>query len=834
MYSVLFNKAEESSQLAGAKGMNLIKMTKNGLPVPDGFIIQTNALARFMEDNQLHETKEDIENNIINGIFSDELKNELTASFYELRESYASVAVRSSSASEDLEGASFAGQYETYLNVKTEDEFLGKVKECWASFFSARVGRYKEKMKNNHGKPLMGVVVQGLIESEVSGVIFSRNPVTHDDGELLISASYGLGEAIVSGSVTPDTFIVNKDSFAIQKEMGLKELYMVSQSEGIAERETNEEMRNRYCLNDEHIRELAALTKKTEALYGFPVDLEFGIAENTLFLLQARPITTIDQDKEAAEEERDFMITKEDMNDFWLNMESNIEGPISPLFSSLIVPAMEHGLKKRSEQFPIGVTIEEVKQYRGHIYSKQKGGDPTEAAKAAEAAEELFPHLAERMYDILNKTFLPFYETLDELSAASHTPESALNAFKKLKAFYMEAYDEHFNIVFPQLLLNTKLETMYQQVQGDTENSHFHEMLTGKMNKSLETDRHLWLLSNEVKKNAALKQLFETHQAEELQETLAQTSDGKLFLDKVNEFLQEYGWRSVKSHDLIEQIWAENPYYALSHIQNYVRNGYHFDNEFNKTIEKRKQLYNEFLQQIEDEAFRKEYDRYYQWMLNSSVIRDDHHFYIDAMLDAKARIFLLRIGEMLTDSGVIDDKEDLWYLYDDEIENALLHPVPLQAKAAKRREVFKEYELVHAPSYLGSPTAEQLKAAEDIVGSVTEDEKNTEDHIYGVAASSGIVSGPVKVIRDANEFSRFSPGDVLVCKMTTPLWTSLFQDAKAVITDTGGILSHAAIIAREYGLPAVLGTRAATDRLRDGDIVTVDGTSGKITIVSRA
>lgn len=134
MYSVLFNKAEESSQLAGAKGMNLIKMTKNGLPVPDGFIIQTNALARFMEDNQLHETKEDIENNIINGIFSDELKNELTASFYELRESYASVAVRSSSASEDLEGASFAGQYETYLNVKTEDEFLGKVKECWASF----------------------------------------------------------------------------------------------------------------------------------------------------------------------------------------------------------------------------------------------------------------------------------------------------------------------------------------------------------------------------------------------------------------------------------------------------------------------------------------------------------------------------------------------------------------------------------------------------------------------------------------------------------------------------------------------------------------------------
>ncbi|MFA7746208.1 PEP/pyruvate-binding domain-containing protein, partial [Salinicoccus roseus] len=151
-------------------------------------------------------------------------------------------AVRSSSASEDLEGASFAGQYETYLNIKTEEEFLGKVKECWASFFSARVSGYKEKMNNDTAEPLMGVVVQGLINSEVSGVIFSRNPVTHDDGELMISASYGLGEAIVSGSVTPDTFIVNKDTFQIEKEIGLKEMYIVSKDEGVTEKETSADM----------------------------------------------------------------------------------------------------------------------------------------------------------------------------------------------------------------------------------------------------------------------------------------------------------------------------------------------------------------------------------------------------------------------------------------------------------------------------------------------------------------------------------------------------------------------------------------------------------------
>ncbi|KAF1677466.1 PEP/pyruvate-binding domain-containing protein [Bacillus sp. SKDU12] len=830
MYSVIFRQAEESSELAGAKGMNLIKLTRHGLPVPNGFVIQTNALARFMEDNQLHETSENIESRIITGVFTEELKHELTSSFYELRESYQSVAVRSSSASEDLEGASFAGQYETYLNIKTEEEFLAKVKECWASYFSGRVSSYKKKMNNQIAEPLMGVVVQGLIESEVSGVIFSRNPVTHNDKELLISASYGLGEAVVSGSVTPDTFIVNKSSFEIQKEIGAKEIYMQSAAEGIAEKETSEDMRSRFCLTDEQVIELAEITKKTEDLYGYPVDIEFGIADHQVYLLQARPITTIEQDKKAAEEKRSFMITDADMDDFWINMESNIEGPVSPLFSSFIVPAMEYGLKKNMQKFPLGAVAEEVKLYRGHIYSKNQGGHHPDE----NCGKEIFPILSERMYDIINHTYLPFYETLDQLAQTDHTAESALDAFRKLKAFYLTAYDKHFNIVFPHMLLTNKLQAMYQRIQGESETAHFYEMLTGKMNKSLETDRCLWLYSVKVQENPNLLPIFESAEPEQLQEKLEQTDEGRHFLKNIHEFLQDYGWRSVKSHDLIEQIWAENPYFALANIQNYVRNGYHFDNEFQKTKEKRETLYHDFLKTIEDPNVRDEFDRYYQWTLNSANIMDDHHFYIDAMLDAKARVFLLKVGELLAKNGVIQDREDLWFLYDDEVENALLHPVSLQEKAEKRRQDFHEYEIAKAPAYLGTPTKEQLKIAEEIVGAVIEDEKNTENHIFGIAASSGIATGPVKIIRDASEFSQFASGDILVCKMTTPLWTSLFQDAKAIITDTGGILSHAAIIAREYGIPAVLGTRTATERLRNGDIVTVDGSSGSITVVSRA
>lgn len=594
------------------------------------------------------------------------------------------------------------------------------MKECWASFFSARVSGYKEKMNNDTAEPLMGVVVQGLINSEVSGVIFSRNPVTHDDGELMISASYGLGEAIVSGSVTPDTFIVNKDTFQIEKEIGLKEMYIVSKDEGVTEKETTADMRNRFCLDDESIKELAMLTIKTEELYGYPVDLEFGFAENKLYLLQARPITTIVQDQKAADEEREFIMTPRDQKEFWLNMEANIEGPVSPLFASLIVPALEYGLKESTKAFPVmGIEIERVKLHQGRVFSRQH---KTDDKLPAEQLEALFPVLADRMYDIIQETFLPFYQKLDELAHTEHTPETALNAFRNLQDFYLKGYAEHFNIVFPQVALNMILESMYGQVEKEN-TSLLYEMLAGVMNKSLETDRQLWLLSGQVKDSPELRRVFTVSHADELHQTLLQSNEGKRFLEQVGEFLQEYGWRSVKSHDLIEETWAENPYFALANIQNYVRNGYDFDSEFHKTIEKRKQLYADFMDRIEDDGFRETFDRYYQWTLSSSVIKDDHHFYIDAMLDAKARLCLLKIGELLQKQGVIDDREDMWYLYSDEVEKALASPVPMQEKAAERKQLFQQYQLLEAPAYLGTPTSEQLKMAEQITGSITEDRK---------------------------------------------------------------------------------------------------------------
>ncbi len=179
MYSVLFHAAEESASLAGAKGLNLIKLNNHGLPVPDGFIIKTKSFASFLSYHNLQLSEQNLEQQIKEAPFPSQMETELLSSFQSLLKTYPSVAVRSSAVAEDLEGASFAGQYETYLNIKTNEEFLQAVKECWSSYFATRVAQYKEEMaENEEDMPLMAVVVQGLVHSDVSGVIFSENPVS--------------------------------------------------------------------------------------------------------------------------------------------------------------------------------------------------------------------------------------------------------------------------------------------------------------------------------------------------------------------------------------------------------------------------------------------------------------------------------------------------------------------------------------------------------------------------------------------------------------------------------------------------------------------------------
>lgn len=294
MYTLSFEEATDREKRIGGKAMNLVKMKKHDLPVPDGFIVTIESLFHSLRESGLStDDARDMEEKMKSLVLPEALANELKVAFEKLMKVYPAVAVRSSASSEDLEDASFAGQYESYLNVTSFEDLLDKIKDCWRSMFAPQVRHYAKNMNMPEVDWSMGVVVQGLVHSDVSGVVFSANPLTESTNEMVINASFGLGEAVVSGIVTPDLFIVNKDSLEIKKELGLKEIKIIPDGAGTKEIETTEEEQSRFCLSDAQVKQIAEMTKKVEDIYNAPIDLEFGLQGNELFVLQVRPITTL-------------------------------------------------------------------------------------------------------------------------------------------------------------------------------------------------------------------------------------------------------------------------------------------------------------------------------------------------------------------------------------------------------------------------------------------------------------------------------------------------------------------------------------------------------------
>lgn len=299
MFTVFLREANKESILqVGSKALYLAKIINEGVTIPDGFVLKADALNKFMTANSLYNALSDEQfmEKFLNAPIPEELEQEIITSYIKLKELTGSedlaVAVRSSSSAEDLEDASFAGQYDTILNVRDEEQLLHAVKECWASVFSEHVRDYAAQKEISLEDFPMGILVQQMVYPDVAGVIFSINPITENNDEIIINASYGLGESIVSGIVTPDTFIVNKQTKAIMKDLGLKEVKVLPFENKIIEVETTQEESDVFCLDDASILALESVTNTLEEFYAFPVDIEFAIKDGKPYILQSRPITT--------------------------------------------------------------------------------------------------------------------------------------------------------------------------------------------------------------------------------------------------------------------------------------------------------------------------------------------------------------------------------------------------------------------------------------------------------------------------------------------------------------------------------------------------------------
>ncbi|MBD3390183.1 phosphoenolpyruvate synthase [Candidatus Micrarchaeota archaeon] len=321
---------------AGGKGANLGEMLKAGFPVPPGFVTTSGAYFKHLEQNdltekitemlsgldvddtaKLQETAERIQELIIEGETPPELEAKIKENYQKLcqmrGEEEVYVAVRSSATAEDLPGASFAGQQSTFLNIHGPDGVVKAVKECWASLFTARAIFYREQNDFDHMKVGLSAIVQEMVQSEKAGVMFSVNPVSNRRSELMIEAAYGLGEVVVSGSVTPDTYVVDKDSFEILKKDIAKQTWMVMKHKGEnAKAEIKDEMQDKQKLPDEDIVELAKLGVKLEEHYEFPQDAEWAYANGEIYIVQSRPITTLTEEELPGPSEPEEMEEKDE------------------------------------------------------------------------------------------------------------------------------------------------------------------------------------------------------------------------------------------------------------------------------------------------------------------------------------------------------------------------------------------------------------------------------------------------------------------------------------------------------------------------------------------
>ncbi|WP_340003318.1 phosphoenolpyruvate synthase [Paenibacillus sp. FSL K6-0276] len=854
--------------LVGGKGLNLGRLSKiEGIQVPEGFCVTTVGYQKAIEQNetyyalldrltilkvedrdQISEISRKIRQVIMEVEIPSDVMKSVTHYLSQLGEEHA-YAVRSSATAEDLPHASFAGQQDTFLNIIGVDAILQHISKCWASLFTDRAVIYRKQNGFDHNQVYLSVIVQKMVLPQASGILFTADPMTSNRKLLSIDASFGLGEALVSGLVSADCYKVQEEEI-IDKRIATKKLAIYGLKEGGTEtRQIDIDQQKIQTLTEQQISQLARIGREIEAYFGYPQDIEWCLANDTFYIVQSRPITTLFPIPEVNDQENHVYVSvghQQMMTDpmkplglsfyllttpapmrtaggrLFVDVTTHLASPVSremiintlgksdPLIKDALmtIVAREDFIKSSPDVKKVPSPNKSNEGISSADSQAQIDSDPTivtDLIKKSQASiEELQRHIQTKSGSDLFDFIL---EDLQQLKKFLFDPQSlgVIMAAMDASSWINEKMNEWLGE-------KNVADTLSQSVQGN---------ITSEMGLALLD------VADVIRPYPKVIHYLQHVKDENFLDELVKFDGGQETQDAIQAYLNKYGMRCSGEIDITKTRWSEKPTtlvpMILSNIKTFEPNASDrkFEQGQQEALEKEQVLLERLKRLPDGEQKANETKRMIDLIRNFSGYREyPKYSMVNRYFVYKQS--LLKETEQLVQAGVIHEKEDIYYLTFEELHEVVSTNKLDYQIISKRKDEYKLYKKLTPPRVITSDG--------EIITGEYKRENLPAGAIVGLAVSSGVIEGRARVILNMEE-ADLEDGDILVTSFTDPSWTTLFVSIKGLITEVGGLMTHGAVIAREYGLPAVVGVENATKLIKDGQRIRVHGTEGYIEIL---
>lgn len=854
--------------VAGGKGANLGELSGiKGIRVPEGFCVTTEAYKKITEDNQelnslldeltyfkaeeresISEISAKIRMAIERTLISEDIAEEIAGYLTKFDEKDA-FAVRSSATAEDLPAASFAGQQDTYLNIIGKEAILKHISKCWASLFTDRAVIYRLQNGFDHRKVHLSVVVQKMVFPQVAGILFTSDPITGNRKVLSIDASFGLGEAMVSGLVNADNYKVCNGK-VIDKKISTKKLAIYAlQDGGTKEQEIESEQQNRQALTEEQILQLERIGRKIEEHFGSPQDIEWCLADDTFYIVQSRPITTLYPIPEANDQENHVYIS--------VGHQQMMTDPMKPLglslwqlragrpmykaggrlfvdvADSLATPAgRENLLEAMGQHDPLIkdalLTIVERGGFIKSLPNDEKGPVLVKSNKGMSSADIL----AQVGNDpAIVSDLIKDSETSVEALKQSIQTKSGPDLFDFIlddiqQSKNMIFHAQHMGVIMAAMNASAWINEKMNEWLGE---KNVADILSQSAPNNVTSEMGLELLdvADVIRPYPKVIEYLQQVKDDNFLDELVKFDGGQETRDAIYAYLHKYGMRCAGEIDITKTRWSEKPlilvHMILGNIKNFEPGAgkRKFEQGRQEALKKEQTLLDRLKQLRDGEQKAKETKTMIDLIRNFVGYREYPKYGIVNRFFVYKQALLKEV-EQLIQANVIRDKEDTYYLTFEELREVVRTNKLDQQLISKRKDEHKLFEKLTPPRVITSD-------GEIVTGKYKHDDLPA-GAIAGLAVSSGVIEGRARVILNMED-ADLEDGDILVTSFTDPSWTPLFVSIKGLVTEVGGLMTHGAVIAREYGLPAVVGVENATKLIKDGQRIRVNGTNGYVEIL---